>query len=206
MASKIDIQNLLPDTSITCFVIPALFTKAECELLLQADIKDAFQKADSHYPVYYRNNDRLVKDDAALADWLFQAVKPYLPPTIKVNATVEKEDGDWQLLGLNSRLRFCRYSANQYFNRHLDGVHYQSETIQSKLTFMVYLNSAAEFAGGRTLFYKTKETAAVWAAYIPQQGDLIVFDHDVWHEGEMLTGGRNMYCGLIFFIQKKQHP
>lgn len=54
---------------------------------------------------------------------------------------------------------------------------------------MIYLNSATEFKGGRTLFFKTKDTEDVWASYIPKQGDLIVFDHNVWHEGEVLTEG-----------------
>lgn len=54
---------------------------------------------------------------------------------------------------------------------------------------MIYLNSATEFKGGRTLFFKTKETDEIWASYIPKQGDLIVFDHNVWHEGEILTQG-----------------
>lgn len=54
---------------------------------------------------------------------------------------------------------------------------------------MIYLNSATEFKGGRTLFFKTKDSSEIWASYIPKQGDLIVFDHNVWHEGEVLQEG-----------------
>jgi hypothetical protein len=189
MNTATEIQNLLPGTGCTCFVIPSLFTMAECEGLLSPKIKQSFQAAIANYPTNYRNNDRFVTDNDELADSLFEKVKHYLPATIEDSSGIKAENGLWQLAGLNSRLRFCRYSANQYFNRHLDGVHYQSASCQSKLTFMVYLNGANDFGGGRTLFYKTKETDEVWASYIPRQGDLIVFGHNIWHEGEVLSAG-----------------
>jgi hypothetical protein len=189
ITTKIEIQNILTDTNSTCFVIPSLFSKIECEELLNTKIKNSFKKAISNYPTYYRNNERFVTDNDGLANQLFEKVKPYLPETIKINSTIQSENGVWHLKELNNRLRYCKYSNNQYFHRHLDGVHYRNETTQSKLTFMIYLNSATEFKGGRTLFFKTKETDEIWASYIPKQGDLIVFDHNVWHEGEILTQG-----------------
>lgn len=189
MNPEISVQHILPDSTFTCFVIRSLFTQAECEELLTPDIKKSFQKANSNYPTYYRNNDRFLIDNEVLADKLFQKVKPYLPTTIEVNSSIQTENGTWQLKELNCRLRFCKYASNQYFRRHLDGVHYRSDTVQSKLTFMIYLNGATEFKGGRTLFFKTKEASEIWAVYVPKQGDLIVFDHNVWHEGEVLSEG-----------------
>lgn len=203
MTVKIQIQNILPDTSFTCFVVPQLFSKEECDQLLNTDIKSSFQKATSNYPTYYRNNERRVIDSKDLAIQLFQKVKTYLPDTIEVNSNIRAENGVWHLNGLNDRLRFCKYTAGQYFNRHLDGVHYQSETTQSKLTFMIYLNGAEAFKGGRTLFFKTKEATDVWAAYIPQQGDLIVFDHNVWHEGEVLQEGEKFVLRSDILYSKK---
>ncbi len=204
MNSGIKVQHILPETNYTCFVIPGLFSVIECELLLNAEIKNSFQKAIANYPTYYRNNDRFVVDSEELAKQLFVKVKPYLPEVIETNSDIQTENGIWHLKELNSRLRFCRYSANQYFNRHLDGVHYQNQTIQSKLTFMIYLNGAAEFGGGRTLFFKTKETTEIWASYIPKQGDLIVFDHNVWHEGEMLTRGEKFVLRSDILYSRKE--
>ena len=201
---KIEIQNILPDTNFTCFVIPSLFSKAECEELLNTEIKNSFQKAISNYPTYYRNNDRFVMDNDILANQLFEKVKPYLPETIEINSSIQAENGVWHLKELNNRLRYCKYSANQYFHRHLDGVHYRNDTTQSKLTFMIYLNSATEFEGGRTLFFKTKETNEIWASYIPKQGDLIVFDHNVWHEGEVLTQGEKFVLRSDILYSKKE--
>lgn len=204
MAPKIEIQNILPDSKLTCFVIPSLFSKFECEQLLNEEIKNSFQKAISNYPTYYRNNDRFVMDSVDLANQLFEKVEPYLPKTIEVNSIIQSENGVWYLKELNSRIRFCKYSANQYFHRHLDGVHYRSNTVQSKLTFMIYLNNATEFEGGKTLFFKTKETEEIWASYIPKQGDLIVFDHNVWHEGEVLTKGQKFVLRSDILYSKKE--
>ncbi len=204
ITSKIEIQNLLADTNLTCFVIPSLFSKTECEDFLNTDIKNAFQKASSNYPTYYRNNDRWVIDNDELANQLFQKVKPYLPEVIEISSTIQAENGVWHLKELNNRLRFCKYAANQYFHRHLDGVHYRNDTTQSKLTFMIYLNSATAFKGGRTLFFKTKEADEVWASYIPKQGDLIVFDHNVWHEGEVLTEGEKFVLRSDILYSKKE--
>ncbi|XZF16578.1 2OG-Fe(II) oxygenase [Chitinophagaceae bacterium MMS25-I14] len=181
------IQHLLPQNEFTCFVIPRLFSADECAFLLTDEIKQSFQQAISNYPVYYRNNDRFVTDDEKLAAWLLEKVRPFLPEEI-----TEQKSGCtevWKLENLNPRIRYCRYAAHQYFHRHLDGVHYEAAEVQSKLTFMLYLNDATEFEGGRTLFFRDKDTTEIWAAYTPVQGDLIVFDHNIWHEGEMLQSG-----------------
>jgi WD40 repeat protein len=201
--NKIKVQNILPDTSFTCFVIPSLFSKNECEEILNNKIKNSFQKAISNYPTYYRNNERFVIDSDELANQIFEKVELYLPKKIKIKSFTQAENGVWNLKELNNRFRFCKYSSDQYFHRHLDGVHYRNDTTQSKLTFMIYLNNATEFKGGRTLFFKTKETDKIWAEYIPKQGDLIVFDHNIWHEGEILTKGEKFVLRSDILYSKK---
>jgi hypothetical protein len=184
-----NILHLLPESKHVCQVVPRLFSKADCEALLTEAVKSSFRQAHDHYPTSYRNNDRLVVDSDVLAQKLFELVRPFLPESIAIESENRVEAGTWQLRELNSRFRFCRYSAGQYFHRHLDGVHYRSDRVQSKLTFMLYLNGAEEFEGGRTLFYRSKDAEEVWAAYLPRQGDLIFFDHNLWHEGEELRSG-----------------
>jgi len=203
MKHLIQIRHLLPESNFTCFVIPGLFSGRECELLLSIDVKESFQKAITNYPTSYRNNERLVVDDDKLSAMLFSKVKPYLPETLSIDTNIKSENGDWSLKKLNKRLRFCKYAAGQYFSRHLDGVHHRSEIVQSKLTFMIYLNGADEFEGGRTLFYKTKAADELWASYIPCKGDLIVFDHNVWHEGEQLIAGEKFVLRSDILYSKK---
>ena len=128
-------HQILPDSSHICFVIPKLFSEAECNQLLNDTIKKSFQKAISNYPNYYRNNDRLVVDDIKLAEKLCDKVKPYLPTKIIYEGQIETEKGTWFLSELNNRLRYCKYGPNQYFNRHLDGIHYKTECKQSKAKY-----------------------------------------------------------------------
>lgn len=187
MTSQHEIVDLLPAQPRVCFVIRKLFTLQECQALLPEAVKESFQKAIANYPTSYRNNDRFVTDNNQLARDLFDKVKPYLPSTVTIQSNNATESGVWKLL--NSRIRYCRYSAGQYFSRHLDGVYYRSQEVQSKLTFMAYLNGVEDFTGGRTLFYHSKDAQEIWMAYTPQQGDLIVFDHNLWHEGEVLQSG-----------------
>ena len=53
------------------------------------------------------------------------------PEIIEINSTIQSENGVWHLKELNNRIRFCKYSAHQYFHRHLDGIHYRGSQIVS---------------------------------------------------------------------------
>ncbi len=185
-APQLPVIHLLPDSDLLCFIVPGAFSPAACEELLSSEIRAGFQTASTHYPTYYRNNERLVVDSEPLSRQLFAVIESVLPAQLPADAPGA---APWQLKMLNTRLRFCRYAAGQYFHRHLDGVHHESATVQSRLTFMIYLNGASEFSGGRTLFYRSKDDPAIWAEYQPARGDLIVFDHRLWHEGEQLEAG-----------------
>lgn len=198
--------QLLFDTAYTCFILPALFSEAECAALLRPEIKAAYKKAIDNYPTYYRNNERLVVDDTELAEKLFEKIKNYLPQELEITSENPSEAGLWQLKGLNERLRYCRYAAQQYFHRHLDGVHYRNADLQSKLTFMIYLNDAEEFEGGRTLFYKDRISAEIWATYTPRRGDLIIFDHNIWHEGELLQSGEKFVLRSDILYERIASP
>lgn len=162
---------------------------SECERIIEAKKREGYRCANTHYPTYYRNNERSISDKAELADELFQKVKDFVPRTIHSDGAIASENGTWQLQGINERIRFCRYMPGQFFGKHLDGVHYRSKTVQSKLTFMVYLNDCSEFEGGRTLFYSCKDSEVPIQEYHPKCGDLMVFDHNLWHEGETVTAG-----------------
>ena len=203
MNEPIQIIPLLPDSELSCFVVRGAFSAADCAALLPPAVQNNFQSARPNYPTYYRNNDRLVVDSPELAAQLLAAIRPVLPAQLP-NAAAPRRP--WQLLELNPRLRYCRYAAGQYFHRHLDGVHHHSPTVQSRLTFMIYLNDAAEFSGGRTLFYRSKTDAQVWAEYQPVAGDLIVFDHTIWHEGEELTSGQKFVLRTDILYQTAAAP
>ena len=123
-----------------------------------------------------RDNARLIADDPALAETLWQRARPFIPPTT----------GGWYVRGLNERFRFYRYDPGQKFALHYDGCFRRGDGEQSQLTFMVYLNE--EFTGGETKFYQDDRTLRVTVS--PKRGMALVFAHFQLHEGAPVVDGR----------------
>lgn len=180
------LQHALPAGLGRCHVVPGFLSRQECRQLTDAAQARGFAAAGSDYPPSYRNNDRQVLDDPALAARLLQRLRPHVPPTLQAHGE------DWQLHSLNERLRLCRYRPGQAFHIHQDGAHHRSASLRSHLTFMVYLTDGDEFEGGDTLFYEHGpgiEPPRVVGRLRPRAGSLIVFDHALWHAGEQVTAG-----------------
>ena len=118
-----------------------------------------------------RNNDRVMLDDAVLANDLFERARTMLPSDVS----------GWQLAGFDERLRFYRYAPGQYFKWHRDGSVAKGPNEESRLTFMIFLNDA--FDGGATEFRTEVVT--------PKTGMALVFPHRVTHQGaELLSGAK----------------
>ncbi len=171
-------------------VFPRFLSATESRAYIDLSEARGFAAAESDYPPSYRNNDRLVLDDAAMAERLFARLRPLVPPTMEITG----RDGGlqtWRIAGLNERIRFCRYLPGQRFSIHQDGVHHRAPGLESKLTFMIYLTDSELFEGGDTLFYSggPGSAPAVVSRIRPRAGSLIVFDHALWHAGETVTAG-----------------
>jgi hypothetical protein len=116
-----------------------------------------------------RNNDRVIVDDVALANHLWDRVRDRIPPL---------RDGR-QMRGLNERFRFYRYTPGQKFAWHSDGPFRRENGEISLLTFMIYLNDG--YHGGATRFE--------WTEVAGKAGMALVFDHGLLHEGAELIDG-----------------
>lgn len=116
-----------------------------------------------------RNNDRVIFDDATLAQALFERARPHLPPAME----------NWQLCGFNERMRFYRYSPGEYFKWHKDGAFSRTPREESFLTFLIYLND--DYTGGGTEFK--------WDAVQPEAGMALVFPHRMLHQGAEIAAG-----------------
>ncbi|WP_394748882.1 2OG-Fe(II) oxygenase [Spongiimicrobium salis] len=173
----IEIENFLSHTEINTLLQPR---------------KQQFKKAISHYPDYYRNNDRLVEDDQELANTLFQKVKQHQLPHVEAS-----------FVGLNKRIRFCRYQKNQFFDKHQDGVFHQDDMHRSQFTFLLYLNDNSSFDAGETHFYTTKTSETPVKTIRPKKGKLVIFDHQIWHKGATVTLGNKYILRSDVMIKSK---
>lgn len=192
---SIGIQYPLPEELGTCVVIHEFLSPAECADLVLASERRGFRSAESDYPPSYRNNDRQVMDDETIAEWLYDRLREKAAQA-GLESRIVGDQTAWHLVGLNERIRFCRYRPGQQFRIHQDGVHHRGADCRSRLTFMIYLADGDTFEGGDTLFYASSQAldasgreAEVIARLRPRAGSLILFDHAIWHAGDTVTRG-----------------
>lgn len=157
------------------FTIMGFLSQAECASFIDSSEKRGYSEAgirtEDGELLYKeaRNNDRVVFDDEALAQFLFDRALPLLPPVV---------DG-WRLCALNSRFRYYRYSERQQFDWHMDGTVRVTPGQESFLTFMMYLND--DYEGGSTEFG--------WDKVAPVEGMALVFPHRIRHRGAPVSSG-----------------
>jgi len=119
-----------------------------------------------------RNNERVIFDDQALADKLFQDAVEHLPAEF---------DGR-TICSANERFRCYRYKPGMKFAPHSDGSFVRNENEMSFYSYLVYLND--DFEGGETSFFTKPEVVVK-----PVAGDAVLFQHPLVHEGSVVTSG-----------------
>jgi len=170
------------------FTISGLFTADECDVLIKRGEDLGYEAAGVRTAdgpkmmAKIRNNDRAEFTDKAFADDVWHRVEAFVPPLLDgVRAT-----------GLFPDFRFYRYDRGQRFKRHIDGAVDMPNGDRSKLTLLIYLNEG--YIGGDTIF-STYEfidgVATVHSKRITAQtGLVLIFRHELKHEGEELVDGR----------------
>jgi len=165
------------------FLLHNVLTPKECKELIDKTEKKGYELAlvnvgfgRQEKMTDVRNNGRCIIDDENYAYNLWTRIKDYIPPVFKRR----------QVLGLNERLRFLRYDKGEYFKPHQDGCYRRENGEISQITFQLYLNEG--FEGGATNFlsYSSNDEMPV----IPKTGSVLIFQHDILHEGEKLKKGR----------------
>ena len=166
-----------------CRELPGLLSVGECAALIARAEARGFSPTAGTYPGRYRDNDRVVFDDPALAADLFARIRAVIP------ARVDGDGRRWQAVGCNPRFRCCRYAHGQAFSMHRDGAYVRSADERTWATCQIYLNDDRDFTGGATRFYHDSRAADPAFAVLPETAKAIIFDHDRWHDGAAVTRG-----------------
>lgn len=164
-------------------VLDNVLTERESKDLIQRAEKTGFVKAKTGFHQIVREDvrkcSRVIIDDGALADKLFQRVRSFLPES-------------WAgrpLAQFNERLRFLKYVPGDFFTPHYDGSYERPDGSQkSFVTIQIYLNGSdsGDLSGGATTFIG--EDGKVVHLF-PKTGRAVVFEHEVFHEGSRVDAG-----------------
>jgi hypothetical protein len=164
------------------FVVEGFMEPAECGALIGVSEERGYEAATLPMGAAevllkaFRDNDRLILDDAVLARRLFERANGFLP----------RLSGGRRALGLNERFRFYRYDVGQTFAPHQDFPFERSGAEASALTLMVYLND--DCVGGSTDFYHNDHTLRL--SVRPARGMALLFRHELLHAGTRVERGR----------------
>lgn len=167
------------------FVVRQFLTPAECDRFIAQAEGLGFQTATISTVLGplevkdYRDNDRVILDDPALAAELWVRAGPHVPPVLPDILSRRCE-----AVGFNERFRLYRYAVGQQFAPHADGRFKRESGEESRLTWMIYLND--DFDGGQTRFYLYEDVLSVR----PERGMALAFDHEHVHEGAPVLTGR----------------
>jgi prolyl 4-hydroxylase len=160
----------------TIFVIHDFLTPQECSENIRRAESIGFEQATlgggGEVSREYRDNDRVILEDAELAQALYERARPMLCEWMYRTPT-----------GFNELWRYYRYRSGHRFKWHGDGAHRRPNGEESQFTFLIYLNDDVE--GGSTNFRLDGNVMKVQ----PRAGSALVFMHKHLHEGGEVANG-----------------
>lgn len=190
------------------FVIYNIFTKKECQQIIDNGESYGFISLGKEYDPSYRNNKRILCEIPTLTTEWWNRITPFLDNTLLIGKDTDTlasnflTTGIWRKSELNPRLRLCKYDPGNFFKKHYDeGYHPDMRKKRTMKTCMLYLNE--NFEGGSTTFYYKGETFSLQ----PQTGMCLIFDQQILHEGMTVTSGlkyfvrTDIYYDLVQNIQ-----
>ena len=166
------------------FTLDNVLSAAECEELIKETEDKGYEQALVNVGAgrqalisEVRNSRRCIIDSQEKAAWIWERIKNFVPQTWASRPVV----------GLNERLRFLKYCPGEYFKPHMDGSFWRPDGIErSFITIQLYLNEG--FKGGNTTFMSNHD-ASEDVGVVPKIGRILVFQHDILHEGSLLVEG-----------------
>ena len=166
------------------FVLDNVLTEDECKALIEETEEKGYEAALLNVgngrqvlDTTNRNSKRCIVDSEDKAGWLWDKIKDFIPDTWN----------SYPVVGLNERLRFLKYEGGEYFKAHMDGTYVRPDgSERSYITIQLYLNEG--FEGGNTTFL-SNHSELEDRGVVPKPGRILVFQHDILHEGSLLVKG-----------------
>lgn len=178
----INLDSIAEDGKLV-FLLHGVFDLKESERLIQITEATGYTTALIHVGdkqillKEHRDSLRVLIDDRQFVERLLQRVLPHLPSVFK----------DEQLVELNERLRFLRYDPGHKFSAHCDCSYSRPDmSARTLITMIAYLNE--DFEGGETTLLERRSGNRI--AIVPKTGTVLVFEHNILHEGSMVSQGR----------------
>ncbi|CAG8565630.1 3356_t:CDS:2 [Ambispora gerdemannii] len=177
--------SFLNERNPLAFTIDNVCTPEECQALINLSEAGSYEIAlinvgygRQKIITDVRNNYRYIRDDVEITNILWKRIEQFVPALWY----------DKPVAGLNERLRFLRYDPGQKFEAHCDGTYVRPDgNEKSCITFQLYLNEG--FVGGETSFLSyslNRDEVKV----VPKTGMVLIFQHDLLHEGSAVIEGR----------------
>lgn len=176
--------------------LPGVFTPTRCAEILAQARERGFEPSKVNFygeqrsMASVRNNSRLEWDNVELARELGAAVQK------AAGAQFPVRFADMDYVGPAEHLRVYRYEPGEYFKPHRDGK-FRQDGLITRMTVLAYLNDTA---GGQTVLMP--EGPGAPEAFIeiqPRTGDILVFQHEFWHEGRPVTEGEKFVLRTDLF-------
>ena len=172
------------DIGKPAFVLRAAVSPAQCLQLVKLAEEQGFESDEFYFEPQGGQQtqacSRALLTSDSLAASLYSQVREDLP------------DIDGRVCcGLSENFRFLRYDSGEAFLPHTDGPSEKADEVSLR-SLILYLNSAGDaYEGGLTRFVSEGSTAG---SVEPRVGDVLVFQHDLLHEGLAVTRGRKYIC------------
>ena len=199
------------------FVLPSVLDASECRYLIERGaatsrgfhyVTEATHVDESGETIRVElqnpNPHKLsIYEDTSFLNILWERIRGFVEPGCgrHVDAFYERTKCGlpW---GLNRRVRVLRYDAdaNDRFEPHFDATT-RNDDQTSLLTVLVYLcdGGGIDFEGGETLYLDSHVSSlnkalkadggAGCTRITPRLGDVVIFEHDLFHSGAPLTNG-----------------
>ena len=185
------LRGFVDSPDFIAFTIDHFMSAEECEELIQTSENHGYEAAqvntgggNQQLLTEIRSSDRAIIDDPTMGERFWERLRMHVPSVYK----------HMHVVGINERLRFLRYDKGGYFKPHFDGSYVRPDgSEKSYITFFLYLNGGYEggqstFVHPRCRFIDARDTDKM--PIEPVAGKLLVFQHNIFHEGSLLEGGR----------------